>query len=45
MTGLADQFGSTNINVPGDPFGTHVRVGNIEVLQYINEIMEVEEDA
>lgn len=33
------------LNVPGDSHGTHVRVGNYEVLQYIKEIMEVEEDA
>lgn len=33
------------LNVPGDPFATHVRVGNYEVLQYIKEIMEVEENA
>ncbi len=32
------------LNVMGDPFATHVRVGNHEVLQYIEEIMEVEED-
>jgi hypothetical protein len=30
------------LNVPGDSHGTHVRVGNYEVLQYIKEIMEVE---
>ena len=33
------------INVPGDSHATHVRVGNYEVLQYIQEILEVEEDA
>ena len=41
---LVDEFGSSAINIPGDPFGTHVRVGNIEVLRYIHDIMEVEED-
>ena len=33
------------LNVPGDSHGTHVRVGNYEVLQYIKQIMEVEADA
>ena len=32
------------LNVPGDPFQTHVRVGNYEVIQYIKQIMEVEAD-
>ncbi len=32
------------LNVPGDSHGTHVRVGNYEVIQYIKQIMEVEED-
>lgn len=41
LTAAFDQ----KLNVPGDPFETHVRVGNHEVLQYIKQIMEVEEDA
>jgi hypothetical protein len=32
------------LNVPGDSHGTHVRVGNYEVLQYIKEIMEIEDN-
>lgn len=32
------------LNVPGDPFQTHVRVGNHEVLQYIKDIMEIDTD-
>lgn len=31
------------LNVPGDPFASHVRIGNYEVLQYITEIMEIED--
>ncbi len=32
------------LNVPGDSHGSHVRIGNYEVIQYIKQIMEVEED-
>ena len=38
-------FEEPKINVPGDPFATHVRVGQLEVLQYITEVMGVETDA
>jgi hypothetical protein len=30
------------LNVPGDSHATHVRVGNYEVLQYIKQILEIE---
>lgn len=42
---LSIVFGEPKINVPGDAFATHVRVGQLEVLQYIHEVMEVTTDA
>ena len=45
LTELKIVFEEPKINIMGDPFATHVRVGNLEVLQYIAEVMEVNTDA
>ena len=38
---LLEQF-DRKLHVPGDPHSTHVRVGEYGVLQYIQDILELE---
>ena len=41
---LKEMFVERRSFVPGDPYETHLRVGHVEVLQYIIEIMEANKD-
>ena len=43
LNDLRETFGG-KLHVPGDPHGTSVRVGEFGVLQYIDEVMEVDTD-
>lgn len=41
---LAEEFARSGLNAPGDPFLTHVRVGEHGVIQYIHNVMEAATD-
>lgn len=43
LENLRDEFARVKLNVPGDSHSSHVRIGNYEVVQYIETIMESED--
>ena len=41
---LEEEF-ERELHVPGDPYGTHIRVGQYDVIKYIRIVMGVNTDA